>query len=91
MQKKVQTFSKFVEFKALVEKEIGRKVKALRSDNGGAYMLNEFKNFCAKEGIRWELKTPHNPQQNGVLERKKKIIVGATQAMLHDQTLPLNF
>ena len=35
MQKKDQTFTKFCEFKALVEKYTGRKVKALRSDNNG--------------------------------------------------------
>ena len=35
MQKKDHKFSKFCEFKALVKKDTGRKVKALRSDNGG--------------------------------------------------------
>ena len=35
MQKKSETFSKFCEFKALVEKESGKKVKSLRSDNVG--------------------------------------------------------
>jgi transposase InsO family protein len=84
MQKKDQTFSKFCEFKALVEKESGKKVKALRSDNGGEYISNEFKDFCSREGIRRELITPHNSQQNGVTERKNITIVGATRAMLHD-------
>jgi transposase InsO family protein len=60
-------------------------VKALRSDNGGEYVSNEFKNLCAKEGIRRELNTPHNPQQNGVAERKNKSIVGVARVMLHDQ------
>jgi len=36
---------------ALVEKEIDKKLKALRRDNGGEYLSNEFKNLCAKEGI----------------------------------------
>ena len=40
MHKKDKTFSKFVEFKALVEKETNKKVKALRSDNGGEYVVN---------------------------------------------------
>jgi hypothetical protein len=35
MHKKDQTFSKLYEFKALVEKDSGKQVKALRSDNGG--------------------------------------------------------
>ena len=52
MQKKSETFSKFCEFKALVENESGKQVKALRSDNGGEYISNEFKDFCSKEGIR---------------------------------------
>ena len=34
--------------------------------------------------------TPHNPQQNGVVERKNKTIVGVAWAMLHDQGLPLH-
>ena len=49
MQKKDQTFSKFFEVKALVEKESRKQVKALRSDNGGEYISNEFKDFCSKE------------------------------------------
>ena len=62
MQKKDQVFSKFCEFKALVEKETGKHVKDLRSDNGGEYISNEFKNFCSKERIQIELIAPHNPQ-----------------------------
>ena len=33
---------------------------------------------------------PPNPQQNGVTKRKNRTIVGITQAMLHDQGLPMN-
>ena len=72
MQKKSKTLSKFCEFKALVEKESGKQVKSLQSDNGGEYISGEFKDLCSKEEIRRELIMPHNPQQNGVAERKKK-------------------
>jgi len=44
-------FSKFCEFKALLEKDTGKKVKALRRNNIGEYVSNEFKNICALEGI----------------------------------------
>jgi hypothetical protein len=90
MQKKDQTFPKFCEFKALVEKESGKQVKALRSNNGGEYISNEFKDFGSREGIRRELIAPHNPQQNGVTERKNITIVGAARAMLQDQGLPMH-
>jgi transposase InsO family protein len=52
-----------------VEKESGKQVKSLKSDNGGEYISNEFKYFFCREGIRRELIAPHNPQQNGVAER----------------------
>jgi len=63
---------------------MGKKVKPLRSDNGGEYVSNEFKNLYEKEGIRLELTTPHNPQQNGVAKRNNNNIVGAMREMLHD-------
>ena len=69
---------------------MGKQVKALRSDNGGEYISNEFKDFCSKEGIQRELIAPHNPQQNGVTERKNITIMGVAQAMLHDQGLPMH-
>ena len=62
MQEKDHTFSKFLEFKALLEKYSGKQVKALRSDNGAEYISNKFKKSCSKEGIRRELIAPHNPQ-----------------------------
>eukprot|EP00253_Pinus_taeda_P007892 PITA_07892 len=78
MQKKDQTFLKFCKFKALVEKESRTKIKALQSDNGGEYVSQQFKYFCASEGIKIELTKPHNPQHNGVTKRKNRSIVGAT-------------
>ena len=32
---------------------------------------------------------PYNSQQNGVVERKNRVITGAARSMLHDQSLPL--
>ena len=68
----------------MVDKDLGKKVKALWNDNGGEYFSNDFKNFCAVEGIKRELTTPHNPQKNGLAERKNISIVGETRVMLHD-------
>ena len=52
-------------------------MKALWSDNGGEYISGEFKEFCKKKGILRELIAPHNPQKNGVTERKNRMIMGA--------------
>jgi transposase InsO family protein len=89
MKTKGRVFKRFQEFKALVENQTGKKIKVLRSYNEGEYTSNEFNDLCAREGIKRELIVPYNPQQNGVVERKNRAIVGAVRAMLHDQRLPL--
>jgi hypothetical protein len=89
MKTKGQVINRFQEFKALVENQSGRKIRVLRTNNGGEYTSKEFNDFYAGEGIRRELFVPYNPQQNRVAERKNRAIVGAARAMLHDQGLPL--
>ena len=89
LKTKGEAFKRFQEFKALVENQTGKKIRCLRSDNGGEYTSNAFDDFCAREGIRREMTVAYNPQQNGVAERKNRSIVGAARAMIHDQGLPL--
>jgi transposase InsO family protein len=67
----------------------GRRIKVLRSDNGGEYTSRDFSDFCVEAGIKREYTVPYNPQQNGVVERKNITIVEATKAMIHDQNLPM--
>jgi transposase InsO family protein len=91
MKTKDEVFSRFQEFKTLVENQTGKKIKVLRSDNGGEYTSNDFKDFCKEAGIKRELTVSYNPQQNGVAERKNRSIIGAAKAMIHDQDCPCFF
>ena len=50
--KKSKVLLWFQEFKALVENQTGRKIRALRSDNGGEYTSKEFDGYCRQESIR---------------------------------------
>ena len=43
--------------------------------------------FCKEVGIKRDLSTPYNPQQNGVAERKNQTIMEVLKAMIHDQDL----
>jgi hypothetical protein len=61
----------------------------LRTDNGGEYTSKEFVAFCKSAGIRRELIFPHNPQQNGVAERKNSSIEETVKAPMNDQGLSM--
>jgi hypothetical protein len=71
----LEVFNKIKEFKALIKNPSKRKIKILRSDNGGEYTSKEFVSFCRDVGIKRELTTPYNPQQNGVAERKNRTML----------------
>ena len=88
MKNKSEVFGKFKEFKVLIENLSEKRIKTLRSDNGGEHTSKEFEAFCKEEGIKRELSTPYNPQQNGVAERKNGAIMEAVKTMIHDQDLP---
>ena len=48
---KYAIFSKFKEFKDLVEKRTRKKLKVLRIDNGGEFYVKEFDQLCKQCGI----------------------------------------
>ena len=91
LKQKSEAFGVFKTFKALVEKQSGRELKALRSDQGGEYMSGEFEAFLKDNGIKHQLTVSYSPQQNGVAERKNRIIMELVRSMLKTKGLPHHF
>ncbi|MCP4339240.1 MAG: DDE-type integrase/transposase/recombinase, partial [Desulfobulbaceae bacterium] len=91
IREKSEALKKFQEFMFSVERQMGRKIKALRSDRGGEYCSTEFKDFCTEKGIRKETTAPYSPQQNGVSERMNRTLVEKARAMLYESKLPHRF
>eukprot|EP01018_Ginkgo_biloba_P037890 Gb_39221 [translate_table: standard] len=58
-KEKSESFMKFVEFRAMAERQSGYKLRILHSDNGGEYISNEFKDLCIKVGIQKQYTTPY--------------------------------
>ena len=58
---KSDVFDAFKKWKALVDNEIGKKLKCLRLDNGGEYCNNEFDKYCSYHDILREKRVPRTP------------------------------
>jgi len=67
---KDEVFGKFKEFKALIENHFEKKMKTLRSNNGGEFTLGEFNDLSTSLGNKRELSPPYNLQHNSIVERK---------------------
>lgn len=83
-----QVLSKFQHFVHLMEIATGKKIKTLRTDNGGEYTSKEFSDFCSSKGISRELVPPYTPERNGVAERRNCSILDITRCLLIDRALP---
>ena len=91
LKHKYQVFEQFLEWKALVKRSTGCRLKALCTHNGGEFTSTEFKDCLKREGIQHELSVPKTPEQNGVAERLNRTLVESVRSMLSDAKLPQKF
>ncbi|GJT64928.1 zinc finger, CCHC-type containing protein [Tanacetum coccineum] len=90
LKSKDQAFETFKNYKAEVENQKGKKIQILRSDRGGEYFSAEFSSYCESQGLIHQRTTPYTPQQNGVAERKNRVLQDMINAMLVSENLPNN-
>ena len=72
----------FKQFQTEAERQTGKKLKVLRSDNGGEYTSKAFEDYCSSKGVRHEKSVSYTPQQNGVAERMNRTLMECVRAML---------
>jgi transposase InsO family protein len=91
LKRKSEVFNCFKNFKAIVEKQSGYKIRTVRSDQGGEYTANDFEAFCTQQGIRHQTTPAYTPQLNGVAERKNQTILDMARSLLKAKKLPKQY
>ena len=51
IENKSEVTDRFIEYKALMENQLSRKIKCIRTDNGTEYVNRRFSGVCRKSGI----------------------------------------
>ncbi|KAL4385198.1 hypothetical protein GQ457_15G013980 [Hibiscus cannabinus] len=80
LKSKLNMLSTFKEFKIFVENQSACKLKVLRTNKGREYVSNEFNDLCRYSRILHQLTIPQTSEQNGVCERRNRIVL----EMKHD-------
>ena len=83
LKNKSEAFAKFKEWKTLVEHQVGKKVKNLRTDNGLEFCSIEFTHFCKQNGIAKQRICSETSQQNGIAERMNRTILDKVRCILN--------
>ncbi|KAH9669148.1 retrovirus-related pol polyprotein from transposon TNT 1-94-like protein [Citrus sinensis] len=97
LTEKSESLSVFQAFKANVELQKGKKIKAVRSDRCGEYYgrydetgrnPGPFAKFLQECGIEAQYTMPGTPEQNGIAERRNRTLLDMVRCMLSNSTLP---
>ncbi|GJY85226.1 retrotransposon protein, putative, ty1-copia subclass [Tanacetum coccineum] len=75
LKHKHEVFETFKVFKNEVENQLEKTIKALRSNRGGEYISQEFKDDLKACGIVQKLTPPYTPQNDGVSERRNHTLL----------------
>lgn len=81
---KDQAFKAFVNLGRKLQIQQNSKIAAIRTDHGGEFDNQIFKEFCEEKGITHNFSAPRTPQANGVVERKNRILEEMTRSMLNE-------
>ena len=64
------------------ENEVGRRIKTMRSNNGGEYIDASLDTWLKEYGISHQTITARSPQSNGVAERMNRTLQDRARSML---------
>ena len=76
MRHKSESFEKFKEFQNEVQNQLGKNIKALRSDRGGEYLSQEFDNHLKECGIVSQLYSFWNTSMEWRVRNEKSNSIG---------------
>ena len=82
LKDKLEAFDKMERLCKRIQYEKGVPIVKIRSDHGKEFENAKFEAFCNEHGIKREFLAPKTPQQNGVVERKNRVIQGMARVML---------
>ena len=91
MATKAECFTTFKQYKKWIENLTEKKIKILRTDNGGEYLSKAFMTYLTEHGIIHQTTVPYTPQQNGTAERLNRTLMQTVRSLLEHANLPQEF
>jgi transposase InsO family protein len=91
LQDKSETQSTLKRFLRRAQNEFELKVKKIRSDNGSEFKNLQVEEYIEEEGIKHEFSALYMPQQNGIVERKNRMLIDVARTILGEYKTPKRF
>nr|GFC77810.1 hypothetical protein [Tanacetum cinerariifolium] len=91
LRSKDETLEVLIDFLRLVQRGLHAQVRVVRIDKGTEFLNQTLYVYFAAEGILHQTSVAQTPKQNGVVERRNRILVEAARTMLSAGKVPLFF
>lgn len=66
----------------MVQTQFGKNVRKLRTYNGSEFINRQVQNLLADCGIIHQRTCVYTPQQNGIIERRHKMLLNSARALM---------
>lgn len=91
MKHRSQLISIYKAFASMIHTQFQSSIRIFRSDSGGEYLSNVFRQFLSDEGTLPQLSCPGAHAQNGVAERKHRHIIETARTLMISSFIPTHF
>lgn len=88
LKRKSDAAAKIMEWKSVAENQCGHKLLTLRSDNGGEFTSNAFRQQMALAGVTLQTTPPESPESNGLAERWNRSVQDKARTIMLAAKLP---
>ena len=91
LKDKAEALEKIIHLCKKLQIEKDTVIARIRSDHGRKFENTKLATFCNEQGTHQEFSSPKTPQQNGIVERKNRVVQEMARVMLHNKKLPKSF
>ena len=91
LRDKAEASEKMIHLCKKLQVEKGTVIARIRSDCGREFENTKLATFCNEQGTHQEFSSPNTPQQNGIVERKNRVVQEIARVMLHNKKMPKSF
>ena len=91
LRDKVKAPEKMIHLCKKLQVEKGTVMSRIRNDHRREFENTKLATFYNDQGTYQEFSSPKTPQQNGIVERKNRVVQEMASVMLHNKNMPKSF
>ncbi|KAH9058605.1 hypothetical protein Ae201684P_005948 [Aphanomyces euteiches] len=91
LKSKSETLDNFKKFHVYAERQFGRKIKTIMTDNAQEYLAKALTAYCSSVGIEQLYTNVYSPEENCIAEQPNNVLMNKVRCLLQDTGLDYQY